>query len=92
MEYFVTLLIGFVFWRLLAAGQKTGSTRLGLGVQQPVAHQERRGGPIPVNPAKQAACKTARDAWLAEHDAVSVGATKRGDVYLCHGETSEKAL
>jgi hypothetical protein len=82
-----SILIFFLAFLFIPTKNSSSLTRL-----QPVAHQERRGGPIPVNPAKQAACKAARDAWLSNHGAVSAGSTKRGDVYLCHGETSEKAL
>jgi hypothetical protein len=51
-----------------------------------VVHVERRGGPTPINQEKQAACKAARNEWLSAHDAIAAGSTKRGDVYLCHGE------
>jgi hypothetical protein len=51
-----------------------------------IFHEERRGGPTPIDQEKQAVCKAARDEWLAAHDAIAAGSTKRGDVYLCHGE------
>jgi hypothetical protein len=89
MKYFIALLGGLALWRIFFTPAKNASKP---ARSQSFFHQERRGGPTPINPAKQAACKAARDAWLSNHGAVSVGATKRGDVYLCHGETSGKAL
>jgi hypothetical protein len=86
MEYLIALFAGVVFWWLSSPKEKPVLAPLKRELPEPIIHQERRGGPTPINPAKQAACKAARDEWLAEHNAVSAGSTKRGDVYLCHGE------
>ena len=86
MEYLTALFISLILWRLSSSKEKSVLVPLKRKLPEPIFHEERRGGPTPIDQEKQAVCKAARDEWLAAHDAIAAGSTKRGDVYLCHGE------
>jgi len=86
MEYLIALFTGLILWRLFSRPQKIALARFKQEPPEPICHEERRGGPTPINQEKQAACKAAREEWLSAHDAIAAGSTKRGDVYLCHDE------